>query len=184
MDTSLDQIRLDVERLMDEWLETDYLKAGDVLVIGCSTSEVAGKQIGTSGSEEVAATIFNELDKYRKEKNFHLAFQCCEHLNRAIVLETSVQKKLSLDPVTVIPVPAAGGSMASYAYQHLQEAVVVEEIKADAGIDIGDTMIGMHLKKVAVPLRFQQKTIGNAHVTAARTRPKLIGGARATYPEK
>ena len=92
-------------------------------------------------------------------------------------------KSYQLEEVTVIPVPEAGGSMASYAYKHLKDAVVVEEIKADAGIDIGDTMIGMHLKKVAVPLRFQQKTIGNAHVTAAKTRPKLIGGARAKYPQ-
>lgn len=179
----LNDIRTDVERIMNEWMEKDKIKSDHVLIVGCSTSEVAGKKIGTSGSEEIAATIFHCLSKYSNEYNFHLAFQCCEHLNRAIVVDREVQQKFQLEEVTVIPVPEAGGSMASYAYKQLKEAVVVEEIKADAGIDIGDTMIGMHLKKVAVPLRFQQKTIGNAHVTAAKTRPKLIGGKRAKYPQ-
>lgn len=184
MNISLDQIRTDVKRLMDEWLKTDYLKEDGILVVGCSTSEVAGKKIGTSGSEEVAAAIFKHLHECSKERKFHLAFQCCEHLNRAIVVERSIQKKLSLSPVTVIPVREAGGSMASYAFQQFQDAVVVEEIEADAGLDIGGTMIGMHLKKVAVPVRFEQTKIGNAHIIVARTRPKLIGGPRATYPEK
>ncbi len=178
---SLDEIRYDVNRIMDEWLQLDVLKKDHILVVGCSTSEVAGKKIGTSGSEEIAAAIFHCLQEYSEKKKFHLAFQCCEHLNRAIVVEREVQRKFSFEQVTVIPVPEAGGSMASYAFRHLQDAVVVEEIEADAGIDIGDTMIGMHLKKVAVPLRFKQKTIGSAHVTAAKTRPKLIGGARAKY---
>lgn len=180
---SLDKVRSDVHKIMDEWMEKENIKSDQILIVGCSTSEVAGKTIGTSGSEEIAATIFRCLTEYSKKHDFHLAFQCCEHLNRAIVVERKVQEKFFLEPVTVIPVPEAGGSMASYAFNHFNDAVVVEEIKADAGIDIGDTMIGMHLKKVAVPLRFEQKTIGNAHVTAAKTRPKLIGGVRAKYPE-
>jgi len=177
----LSQVKKDLDQIVNEWLELDYLNDGDLFVVGCSTSEVAGKQIGTSGSEEIAEVIFEALLPLKREKNVHVVFQCCEHLNRALVLEKSVQEKLQIDPVSVIPIPTAGGSMASYAFKYLQNAVVIEEVQAHAGLDIGDTMIGMHLKKVAVPLRLKQKKIGNAHVTAARTRPKLIGGARAQY---
>src|SRR5690625_1731596 len=177
----LDQVKIDLNKIVNEWLELDYFNEGDLFVIGCSTSEVAGKQIGTSGSEEIDEIIFESLLPLQIEKKAHLVFQCCEHLNRGLVLEKSVQEQLQIDPVSVIPIPDAGGSMASYAFNHLENAVVIEEVKAHAGLDIGDTMIGMHLKKIAVPLRLKQKTIGNAHVTAARTRPKLIGGARAQY---
>lgn len=181
MNELVEQVKKDVENIVSEWLETDYLKEDELFIIGCSTSEVAGKKIGTSGSEEIAAVIFTALERLSEVKGVHLAFQCCEHLNRAIVLGSSVQEELKLDAVSVTPVPSAGGSMASYAYKHVHDAVVVEEVSAHAGIDIGDTMIGMHLKRVAVPLRFIQNKVGNAHVTAARTRPKLIGGARAQY---
>lgn len=183
MDELLKQVKSDVDSVVLEWLETGYLRQGDLFVIGCSTSEVAGKQIGTSGSEEIAAVIFEALGKLGKESGVDLAFQCCEHLNRALVLEKTTQEKHQFDAVSVIPVPSAGGSMASFAYKHFNDAIVVEEVMANAGIDIGDTMIGMHLKKVAVPIRLKQKKIGNAHLTVARTRPKLIGGARAQYGE-
>lgn len=155
-----------------------------ILVIGCSTSEIAGERIGTAGTTEVAEVIFSELQKYATEQEFHLAFQCCEHLNRAIVVERQTMIEKGLEEVSVIPVQNAGGSMATYAYGHFHDPVVVEHIKADAGIDIGDTFIGMHLKPVVVPLRIKQKTLGNAHVTLATTRPKLIGGARAVYNRK
>src|SRR5690625_339864 len=125
----LDTIKQDVDQLVTEWLQTDFLKEDDLFVVGCSTSEVAGKQIGTSGSEDVAAVIFNSLKRLEQDKKIHLVFQCCEHLNRAIVLEKSVQEKLNIEPVSVVPIPTAGGSMASYAYNHLEDAVVVEEIK-------------------------------------------------------
>lgn len=181
MKNLLELVKKDIENVVNEWIETDYLKENDIFIVGCSTSEVAGKHIGTSGSEEVAKVIFNALTTLSKEKKIHIAFQSCEHLNRAIVLERTVQETLNIDAVSVTPVPTAGGSMASYAFKNFNDAVVVEEIRAHAGIDIGDTMIGMHLKKVAVPLRLSQKKIGNAHFTAARTRPKLIGGVRAQY---
>ncbi len=177
----LNKVKKDLDYIINEWLETDYLKSGNLFVVGCSTSEVAGKHIGTSGSEEIAEVIFHSLNRLVKERDIHLAFQCCEHLNRALVIEKKVLNNLNLDPVSVVPVPTAGGSMASYAFNHFDDAAVVENIAAHAGMDIGDTMIGMHLKTVAVPLRFNQKTIGNAHITSARTRPKLIGGARAHY---
>lgn len=181
MEELLAQVKQDMDALVSEWLASDYLKHGNRFVIGCSTSEVAGKSIGTSGSEEIAAVIFQALNRLKAEKGIHLVFQGCEHLNRALVIERELLEELALDEVSVVPVPTAGGSMASYAYKYFNDAVVVEEITAHAGIDIGNTMIGMHLKKVAVPLRMNQRTIGNAPVTTARTRPKLIGGARAQY---
>lgn len=180
----LKKIKSDMEQLVNEWLQKEHLKRGDIFVIGCSTSEVAGEPIGTSGSEEIAAVLFQALDTLRKQKGIHLAFQSCEHINRAIVIERTTMEQLHLDAVTVIPVREAGGAMAAYAFKHLNDAVVVEEITADAGIDIGDTLIGMHLRKVAVPIRLKQRTVGSARVTGARTRPKLIGGPRAVYDYK
>jgi uncharacterized protein (TIGR01440 family) len=176
-----DQIKKDIGALLDEWIETDYVQAGDLFVIGCSTSEVAGEQIGTAGSETIAAILFDSLQHFCRQKKICLAFQCCEHLNRALVIEKETLKERRLEAVSVVPVPAAGGSMASYAFRHMDNAVVVESVEAQAGIDIGETMIGMHLKHVAVPLRFKQRFIGNARASAARTRPKLIGGERAVY---
>lgn len=181
-DVFMEQVTKHINHIVDEWLEIGYLKEKDIFVVGCSTSEVAGERIGTSGSEKIAEQLFKGLQRLKQEANIHLAFQCCEHLNRALVVERETMSQFKLEEVTVIPTPSAGGSMATHAYEKMEDAVVVETINADAGIDIGDTMIGMHLKPVAVPLRFQQKTVGQAHVTLARTRPKLIGGQRAKYP--
>lgn len=175
------QVEQDIKALILEWENNSILKPEDLFVIGCSTSEVSGEHIGTSGSEQVAKFIFTELQKLKKDQEIELAFQCCEHLNRALVVERSTMKKLGLEEVSVIPQPDAGGSMASYVFKHLKDPVVVETIQAHAGIDIGETMIGMHLKKVVVPLRFEQKKIGHARITGARTRPKLVGGERAKY---
>src|SRR5699024_366840 len=178
------QVKEDMDALTAQWLQHNDLKAGDLVVVGCSTSEVMGEQIGTAGSEEIAASIFEFLQDLKKQTGVHFAFQCCEHLNRALVGEREAMKINQLEEVTVIPVPSAGGSMASYVYKKLNNPVVVESVKATAGIDIGETMIGMHLKHVAVPCRFQQRFIGNARVNGAKTRPKLIGGERATYERK
>ncbi len=177
----LDQWAQDIREILAEWRESKILQPGDVFLVGCSTSEVAGERIGTSGSEEIAEMIFRELQFFKEQTGIHLAFQCCEHLNRAIVIEKEVMQKHNLSQVSVVPVRTAGGSMAAYAYKHLPDAVVVEHIQADAGMDVGETMIGMHLKHVAVPLRFKQRYIGRARVNQAMTRPKLIGGPRAKY---
>ena len=155
-----------------------------ILVVGCSTSEVAGKKIGTAGTEQVAEMIFSRLKSFSEKTGAALAFQCCEHLNRALVVERQTAEEKNLEEVTVVPVRTAGGAMATYAFEHFKDPVVVEHINADAGIDIGDTFIGMHIKHVAVPIRTAQKTVGDAHVTLAKTRPKLIGGARAVYERK
>ncbi|MFD1362023.1 TIGR01440 family protein [Lentibacillus salinarum] len=184
MDGQLDlkqQVGEDMKAIIHEWLASGHLRAGDVFVVGCSTSEVVGERIGTSGSEEIAAVLFEALASLQAEAGVAVAFQCCEHLNRALVVDKATQNKHNLEEVSAIPVPEAGGSMASYAYKQMENPAVVETIRADSGIDIGDTMIGMHLQPVAVPLRFEQRMIGNARVTAARTRPKLIGGKRAVY---
>lgn len=175
------KIKSDMNALVLEWMESDFLQQGDLFVVGCSTSEVAGHHIGSSGSEEIAAHIYEPLSKLAKQKDIHLVFQCCEHLNRALVIEKNSIKTYDIEEVAVIPVPEAGGAMAAYAFKQMENPVIVETIQAHAGIDIGDTLIGMQLKHVAVPLRFKQTNIGNARVTAARTRPKLIGGVRAHY---
>jgi uncharacterized protein (TIGR01440 family) len=177
----LEQLKQDMSQIVDEWINLGILSEEHIFVVGCSTSEVAGEKIGTAGSEEIAAVIYNELVRLSVKTGVSLAFQCCEHLNRAIVIEKSDQNKQLVEEVAVIPVREAGGSMAAYAYKQLKEPIVVESIQADAGIDIGETMIGMHLKRVAVPLRFATKYAANARVTNAKTRPKLIGGPRAVY---
>ena len=173
-----EQARLTIEEIA---CKAD-LTPGSILVIGCSTSEIIGSKIGTNSAPEVAAEVFGAFYDYAKEKGFYLAVQCCEHLNRAIVIEKTAATGLEI--VNVVPQPKAGGSMATQAYSVFENPVVVEEIKADAGIDIGLTLIGMHLKKVAVPVRLAHDHIGEALVVAARTRPKFIGGARAVYDER
>lgn len=162
--------------------EKAKLVSGKILVIGCSTSEIVGSRIGTNSAPDVADEVFSAFFDYAKEKGIYLAVQCCEHLNRAIVVEQKAAE--GLEAVNVIPHPKAGGSMATAAYNAFDRPVVVEKISADAGIDIGFTLIGMHLKSVAVPVRLENDKIGEALVIAARTRPKFIGGARAIYDEE
>lgn len=164
-----------------ELIEKSDIKSGDIVVIGCSTSEVMGKKIGTSGTLETAVAIFGGLNSVFAENGIYLAAQCCEHLNRAIIIESEKADMLGLEKVCVVPHPHAGGSFATAAYHAMKKPAAVEEIKADAGIDIGSTLIGMHLKRVAVPLRLENNVIGEAKLSAARTRPKYIGGERAKY---
>ncbi|GAC41433.1 TIGR01440 family protein [Paenibacillus popilliae] len=157
------------------------LAPGQLVVIGCSTSEVAGARIGTAGTLDVARMLFDGLNVLRTEFGLQLAFQCCEHLNRALVVERRTLEQFRLEEVAAVPVPHAGGSMAAQAYRLLPDACLAESIEAHAGIDIGETLIGMHLRRVAVPLRTELRFIGSARVTMAATRPKLIGGERAIY---
>lgn len=177
MGTIYDQTK----QVIHELVQVARLQEKHLLVMGVSTSEVIGNKIGTGGSDQVAEEIFSAAMEFQQEYGFHLAFQCCEHLNRALVMERRTLERYHYPEVSVIPVPKAGGAMASYAFRHLQDAVLVETVQADTAIDIGDTLIGMHLKPVAVPVRPIQRSIGEAHVTMAMTRPKLIGGARAVY---
>ena len=168
--------------VISELYDKAKLKRGSIVVVGCSTSEVVGAQIGTDSDPDTAGEIFRALYDFSKSKEIFLAVQCCEHLNRAIITER--QAVPFAEEVNVVPQPKAGGSLATKAYAGFDEPVAVEEISADAGIDIGLTLIGMHLKRVAVPLRLENNRIGEALVVAARTRAKFIGGARAVYDEQ
>ena len=167
---------------LSELCEKAKLQPGNIVVVGCSTSEVMGSTIGTNSNFDIAGEIFKGLYDYARSKGLFLAIQCCEHLNRAIITERGAVPFAEI--VNVVPPPKAGGSLATQAYAGFQDPVAVEEIKADAGLDIGLTLIGMHLKKVAVPVRLENNRIGDALVVAARTRPKFIGGIRAIYDER
>ncbi|AZV45432.1 hypothetical protein BAOM_4874 [Peribacillus asahii] len=177
----LNKWREQLRTILTEFQDAAQLNDKHLFVIGCSTSEVIGKRIGTGGTLAVAEMIYSELQAFQLQTGVGLAFQCCEHLNRALVLPREIAEQRGYEEVSVVPVRKAGGSMATYAYQQLNNPVVVEHITAEAGIDIGDTFIGMHIKHVAVPIRTSIKGVGHAHVTLAKTRPKLIGGERAVY---
>ena len=164
-----------------EIIEAAGLKKGQLLVVGCSTSEILGSKIGTDSSPDTAKEVFDGIYTAAEEKGIFLAVQCCEHLNRAIITERAAVPNAEI--VNVVPQPKAGGSFATAAYAKFSEPVALEEIRADAGLDIGFTMIGMHLKKVAVPVRLNNNRIGKALVLAARVRPKFIGGFRAHYDD-
>lgn len=181
MTTAIAEITQQVAQLTEDLLTQFPLDERHILVMGVSTSEVAGERIGTAGSEEIARAVWEGARQVQRRHEYHLAFQCCEHLNRALVVERMTAERFMLPPVTAVPVPRAGGAMAAFAFRQFQEAALVETIQADAGFDIGDTLIGMHLKPVAVPVRPSRPQVGKAHVTMAKTRPKLIGGARAVY---
>lgn len=170
-------------RAARELLDIAGLESGSILVVGCSTSEVAGASIGSFSSPELAEVVFGGIYQATQEMGVWLAAQCCEHLNRAIVLEKEAADAYGYEAVNVVPQPKAGGSFATTAYKAFEHPVAVEHIRAHAGMDIGDTLIGMHLKDVAVPVRIRTREIGDAHVVCARTRPKFIGGSRAVYDE-
>ncbi|GIM45722.1 UPF0340 protein YwlG [Collibacillus ludicampi] len=177
----LDEIRRQTRQVIDELQEHARLTEEQILVVGASSSEIIGQKIGTAGSADTAKAIVDAVLEAREQYGFQVAFQCCEHLNRALVVERSTMRAFQLEEVTVVPVLHAGGAVAAEAFRRLHDPVMVERIQAHAGIDIGDTFIGMHLRPVVVPVRPSIKTIGAAHVTMARTRPKLIGGERAVY---
>ncbi|MBW7457538.1 TIGR01440 family protein [Paenibacillus sepulcri] len=180
----LDTIAGDVEAVVRELAHAAQLRSGQLLVIGASTSEIIGQRIGTSGTLETAKAVYEGVEAARRDIGFHPVYQCCEHLNRALVMERDIAERYGLEIVGAIPVPKAGGSMASYAYRQLSDPCLTESVQAHAGLDIGDTFIGMHLRRVAVPVRPTIRSIGEAHLTMAYTRPKLIGGIRAVYTEE
>lgn len=170
-------------RAAKEILDLAGLEEKDLFVVGCSTSEVGGAGIGTFSSPEVAEVVFGGIYQATQEAGVYLAAQCCEHLNRALVLEKEAARLYGLEIVNVVPQPKAGGSFATAAYKAFEHPAAVEHLRAHAGMDIGDTLIGMHLRDVAVPVRIRTEKIGDAHVVCARTRAKYIGGSRAVYDE-
>lgn len=180
----LHQLSLQTQKAVEELLDAAHLGEGDILVVGCSSSEILGERIGSHSSRETAQVVFEEIYRLCKARNVALAAQCCEHLNRAIITERATARACGGEIVNVIPFEKAGGSFATAAYAAFDDPVALEHIRADAGMDIGDTLIGMHLKEVAVPLRLSIRKIGEASLVCARTRPKFIGGARAHYDDQ
>ena len=179
-----EMITKQAQTVLTELLDQANLRPGALLVLGCSSSEMVGQRIGKGSSMEAAQAAFRGLYPMLQERGIHLAVQCCEHLNRALILERSVADARGYEIVSVMPQPHAGGSMAVTAWNTFADPVAVETIQAEAGIDIGGTLIGMHLKRVAVPVRLSLNKIGEANILCARTRPKLIGGERARYTEE
>ena len=179
----LSNITSEAKKAITELIETSGIESGEIFVIGCSSSEIMGGDIGKASSMDAAKAVFEGIYPILKENGIYLAAQCCEHLNRAIIIEHSAAEKYNLEIVNVVPQTKAGGSFATTVWQNVEHPVAVEHIKAHAGLDIGNTLIGMHLKEVAVPVRLSINKIGKAPIVCARTRPKFIGGERAQYQE-
>ena len=178
---NFDEIKSAARAAVSELVSAAKLTRGDVLVVGCSSSEVMGKKIGAHSAFEAARAIFEGMYPVLREKGIYLAAQCCEHLNRALIIERECAEKYGYEPVWVVPQPKAGGSFATVTFESFSDPVAVEYISANAGMDIGGTLIGMHLRRVAVPVRLSVNKIGEANIICACTRPKYIGGPRAKY---
>lgn len=179
----LEEIEQQAANAVEQVLEQAGLRVGDLFVVGCSSSEVSGNRIGSASSMEIAGAVYRGVSRVLQSHGIYLAAQCCEHLNRALIMEQEAAKEYGYEQVNVLPQPKAGGSFATTCWENLTEPVAVEHIRAHAGLDIGSTLIGMHLRDVAVPVRIEQRQIGEAMLTAARTRLKFIGGVRAHYQE-
>ena len=177
----MEAIKRQARQVMEELLAAAKLNRGDLLIIGCSSSEMVGSTIGKNSSIEAAEAAFSGLYPVLKEQGIRLAVQCCEHLNRALIVEEETAEHFGYEIVNVRPQPKAGGSFATTAWKAFEHPVAVEHVRAKAGLDIGGTLIGMHLREVAVPVRLSLSAIGQARILCARTRPKFIGGERAYY---
>lgn len=181
METNFEQITAQARTATRQLLDIAGLKEGDIFVVGCSSSEVLGGHIGKASSLEAAQAVFEGIYPALREREVYLAAQCCEHLNRVLIVEGACARRYGLEPVCVVPQPKAGGSFAARAWNTFARPTAVEHIRAHAGMDIGGTLIGMHLREVAVPVRLSLDHIGRAILLCARTRPKYVGGSRAVY---
>ena len=181
MGPDFERVTAQARRAAAELLDEAGLEPGDIFVVGCSSSEVLGGTIGKASSQEAAEAVFMGIYPVLLERGVYLAAQCCEHLNRALIVEEACAERYGYEPVCVVPQPKAGGSFAARSWEAFQHPVAVEHIRAHAGLDIGGTLIGMHLREVAVPVRLSVDRIGQAILLCARTRPKFIGGSRAMY---
>lgn len=181
MEPDFEQITAQARTAVTELLDAAGLRPGDLFVVGCSSSEVLGGHIGKASSEEAARAVFGGIYPILRERGIYLAAQCCEHLNRALIIEGECAERYGYEPVCVVPQPKAGGSFAVQAWRAFERPTAVERIRAHAGLDVGGTLIGMHLREVAVPVRLSLDHIGQAILLCARTRPRFIGGSRAVY---
>ncbi len=177
----MEQVKKQIETAVKELIDHAGLSRGQILVVGCSSSEIVGETIGHGSSMMAAEAVYEAIAPILREKGIYLAAQCCEHLNRALIIERECMMQYGLDEVCVVPQPKAGGSFATTAWKNFCAPVAVEHVRAHAGLDIGGTLIGMHLREVAVPVRLSTNRVGKALLLAARTRPKFIGGSRAKY---
>ncbi|MCH3971465.1 MAG: TIGR01440 family protein [Oscillospiraceae bacterium] len=183
MSESLEELRTLAGKAAEELLQIAKVRPGGLMVVGCSSSEVGGHRIGTDSNVETAAAIFDGIYEQVKKHGLFLAAQCCEHLNRALIIEREAAEKFGYEQVNVVPQPKAGGSFGTTAYARFADPIAVEHVRADCGMDIGGTLIGMHLKEVAVPVRLSIDHLGEAVLLCARTRPKFVGGGRAHYDD-
>lgn len=181
MTNQFDTIAAEAAEATRQLLQVAHLQPGQILVVGCSSSEMIGEHIGKHSSREAADALYGAIAPILAEAGVFLAAQCCEHLNRSLIIERACAERYGLDPVWVKPQPKAGGSFATTVWEHMTDPVAVETIQAHAGMDIGATLIGMHLRRVAVPVRLTVKKIGEAPLICARTRPAYVGGPRAMY---
>ena len=184
MEFTLEEIRAQAALAVEELLAAAKLEPGSLFVVGCSSSEITGGRIGKASSIESAQAVLDGVYPVLQERGIYLAAQCCEHLNRALIVEADCARKYGYDPVSVRPQPKAGGSFSTAAWERFRRPAAVEQVRAHAGMDIGGTLIGMHLRPVAVPVRLSLDHIGRAILLCARTRPKFIGGSRACYEEE
>lgn len=180
----MEEIKIQAQQVIEELIRAAKLERGNLLVIGCSSSEIIGGQIGKNSSLEAAEAVFSAIYPILQRHGIRLAVQCCEHLNRALIVEKETAEHFGYEIVNVRPQPKAGGSFATTAWNAFSSPVALEHVRAHAGLDIGGTLIGMHLKEVAVPVRLSLSAIGHANILCARTRPKFIGGERAGYVEE
>ncbi len=183
MTTDTHDVRTEIRTAAQILIEVADPEEGNIFVLGASTSEILGESIGSAGNEDVAAAVFDTVYEVTSGRGLYLAVQCCEHLNRCLVIPRSAVRAFSLTRVTVIPTATAGGAVASRAMDKMDDVALVDGAQGHLGMDIGDTFIGMHLRPVVVPVRLHMKSVGRAHLTLARTRPPLVGGYRAQYPE-
>ncbi len=179
----LEEIKTQIKTALDALLDVANLEAGDIVVVGCSTSEVLGHKVGTFSSREVGSALFEVIYPTLRERGLFLAVQCCEHLNRSVIIEREAAKAYFLERVNVVPQLHAGGAFAMAAWENFKAPTAVEGVRAAAGLDIGSVLIGMNLRPVAVPVRCEVDMVGQARLTLARTRPKFVGGERAAYEE-
>lgn len=180
----IEQIKKEAKTAIEELLKSANLEENDIVIIGCSTSEVMGEKVGTFSTLDVGKALVETFYPYIKERGVYLAAQCCEHLNRSVIIEKSAVREWGLERVNVKPQLHAGGAFAMSVWDALDEPVAVESVRAAAGLDIGSVLIGMHLRPVAVPVRMSVDSIGKARLVAARTRPRFVGGERALYVDE
>lgn len=176
-----EMVRDQVSRALEELSRAGKLQIGAQIVVGCSTSEIAGGTIGHASAPEIGEWVARAVIDFCGKRGFVPVFQCCEHLNRCLVTTRENARRSRYIQVNAVPQPKAGGSVPAAAWKLLEDPCLVMQAQCDAGLDIGDTLIGMHLRPVAVPYRGEIRKIGHANLVCAFSRLPYVGGERAVY---